>query len=333
MTAAGLDSDAVSTRGLGVRGKLPEAPELEVVKDFLDARVVGAVVVSATVLRPSVIRPVAGDLASDLAGRAIDSIRRRGKFLLFGLSGDRLLVVNPMLTGAFQYCGPAQRKYKRTCFILSLSTGEELRYLDDRQMGRVYYVSGDQLDQVPQLNDMGPDVLDAVPVEEFRRRLSRFHGEIKGILTRGRVISGIGNAYADEILFRAKIYPFRKRKLLTEDEVGCLHQVSREVIEGAIPAVRDRIGERIHLKARDFFKSITEEESPAPGVALRSPRSPLTSGSPAIAAAASQGCFLRHETVWRSSQAPRLFRRPALKMRTWLWQAGARLICSVASGG
>ena len=131
-------------------------------------------------------------------------------------------------------------------------------------MGRVYYVSGDQLDQVPQLNDMGPDVLDAVPVEEFRRRLSRFHGEIKAILTRGRVISGIGNAYADEILFRAKIYPFRKRKLLTEDEVGCLHQVSREVIEGAIPAVRDRIGERIHLKARDFLQVHNRGGEPCP---------------------------------------------------------------------
>jgi formamidopyrimidine-DNA glycosylase len=197
---------------------------------------------------------MAGDPARDVAGRTIDGIRRRGKFLMFGLSGGRMLVVNPMLTGAFQYCPPSERTFKRTCFILALDTGAELRYLDERQMGRVYWISDDQLHQVPQFEDMGPDVLDDVSFEEFRRRLARFHGEIKGVLTRGRVTSGIGNAYADEILFHAKVYPFRRRKELTEDELRRIHRSAREVIEEAVPQVRERIGERIHTKARDFLR-------------------------------------------------------------------------------
>ena len=92
---------------------MPEAPDLEVVKNFLNERVAGASVVAATVLKPSVLRPIAGDLASDAVGRTIGQTVRQGKFLTISLSGDRLLIVNPMLTGAFQYCPPSERKFKR----------------------------------------------------------------------------------------------------------------------------------------------------------------------------------------------------------------------------
>ena len=168
--------------------------------------------------------------APDIEGRTLEEVNiegRRGKFLLLRLSGDRLLVVNPMLTGAFQYCGLKERVSKRACITLSLSNGSELRYLDDRQMGSVYYVSEGQLGQVPRLNEQGPDVLDDFPFQEFLRRLGGFHGEIKGILTRGRVIAGIGNAYSDEILFAAGIYPFRKRKALSAEELRRLYEKSR----------------------------------------------------------------------------------------------------------
>ena len=243
---------------------MPEAPELEVTKDFLNERISGATVLSGRVLRPSVLRPLAGDLAEDVPGRRVEDIRRSGKFLVFRLSGDRLLVVNPMLTGAFQYCAPTERVFKRTFIVLSLSTGHELRYLDDRQMGRVYYVTEAQLGQVPQLFDLGPDVLEQTSFEEFERRLSRFHGEIKGILTRGRVMSGIGNAYADEILFAAKLYPFRKRRSLTREELRRLYEQSRVVIEEAISEVRKRMGDNIHLKIRDFLKVHNKGGKPCP---------------------------------------------------------------------
>ena len=129
---------------------MPEAPELEVVKGFLVERAVGANVESARVLRASVLRSMAGNFEDDIPGRAIEDVRRTGKFLTLALSGDRLLVVNPMLTGGFQWSEPSDRVFKRTCFALTLSNGMELRYIDNRQMGRVYYVSPDQLGEIPQ---------------------------------------------------------------------------------------------------------------------------------------------------------------------------------------
>jgi len=121
-------------------------------------------------------------------------------------------VINPKLTGGLQFCPTKLRVLKRTCILLGLNGDSQLRYTDDRQMGMFYYVSNDQLNEVPGLNDQGPDVLDDIDLEDFKSRFKGFHGEIKGILTCGSVLSGIGNACADEILFDAKVYPFKGRK-------------------------------------------------------------------------------------------------------------------------
>jgi formamidopyrimidine-DNA glycosylase len=243
---------------------VPEAPELEVTKDFLNDRVVGDTIISGRVLKPSVVRPLAGDLASDVGGRAIEKVQRRGKFLVIALSGDRLLVIHAMLTGALQYCPSSERVLKRTCIVLSMSGGHDLRYLDDRQMGKVYYLRGNEVGQVPQLDTQGPDVLERIPFDEFQRRLAGFRGEIKGVLTRGRVISGIGNAYADEILFAAQIYPFRKRGLLSEAELRRLHESTRTVVEEAMAVLRERMGGSIHVKIRDFLKVHRKGGTPCP---------------------------------------------------------------------
>ena len=87
---------------------MPEAPELEVVREFLTDKAVGLTIESASVLKPSVLRSMCGDIPSDIEGRTFDRVERRGKFMLFQLSGERMLVINPMLTGAIQYCNPKQ---------------------------------------------------------------------------------------------------------------------------------------------------------------------------------------------------------------------------------
>ena len=243
---------------------MPEAPELEVVKDFLAARAVGAEVAAAAEVRPGVLRSLRGDMPEDIRGRRLEGVRRRGKFLLLDLSGERVLVINPMLTGALQYCLPSQRLYKRTYLSLALSNGHELRYLDDKRMGMAYYCDANQMGEIPRLNEQGPDALDGMGLNEFRERLKGFHGEIKGILTRGRVMSGIGNAYSDEILFAAGIYPFRKRKALSEDELRRLHKACSGVVLDAIPKARERMGDNIHLKARDFLRVHNKGGEPCP---------------------------------------------------------------------
>ena len=233
---------------------MPEAPDLEVIKDYLNRHVKGTAIQSARVLRPTVLRPMAGDIAADLSGRSMEQFRREGKFLICQLSGDRWLVINPMLTGALQYCEPKVRVYKRTSFVLELDSGKELRYLDDRQMGMVYYVDTEQLDGIYRLEKQGVDVLAGQSFEEFKAGLKKFRGEVKGVLIRGNLVSGIGNAYSDEILFAAGISPFRKVGTLKEDELLRLHQQSRVVVEDAIDVLRDRMGDNIHVKIRDFLK-------------------------------------------------------------------------------
>ena len=243
---------------------MPEAPDLVVICEFLDEHVVGETVSSARVLKPSVVRSLSGDLESDVVGRTFDEIERLGKWLVLKLSGGLFVLINPMLTGALQYCGRQERVYKRTCVVLELSTGWDLRYVDDRQMGMVYYVAEDQLHAVPRINEQGPDVLDEFSFESFQERLRKSPGEIKGILTRGRVIAGIGNAYADEILFAAQVYPFRKRKTLSEEDQRRIYEKSREVVEEAVLVLRERMGGQIHKKVRDFLKVHNKGGEPCP---------------------------------------------------------------------
>jgi formamidopyrimidine-DNA glycosylase len=169
-----------------------------------------------------------------------------------------------MLTGALQYCPSRERMRKTTCVVFGLPEGQELRYLDERQMGKVYYGKGDQLARVPRLEEQGPDVLEPIPLEEFQDRLRGFQGEIKGVLTRGSLVAGIGNAYADEVLFASGISPFRKVRSLTSDDVSRLHDQCRRVVEEAIGVLRERMGTQIHVKIRDFLKVHNKGGQPCP---------------------------------------------------------------------
>ncbi len=245
---------------------MPEAPDLAVVRDFLEQRLTGQEVASATVRKATVLRSfVPEEFSQDIVGRRLETFRRRGKFLLIALSGERMLVINPMLTGALQYCGPKERMLARVCLVFRLDSGMELRYLDDTQMGKVYYGTEGQVDSVPRLEEQGPDVLDEPMVlDRFIAALKPFHGEIKGILTRGSLVSGIGNAYADEVLWAAKVSPFKRRKELSREELERLHEAIYRVPKEAVVVLRDRVGEDIHHKVRDFLKVHGKTEQPCP---------------------------------------------------------------------
>ena len=243
---------------------MPEAPEMQVVTEFLLEKLPGQTINAAQVLKPSVVRSLAGDLTEDIAGREFLSVERRGKFFLLGLSGGRAVVINPKLTGGLQYLPSKQRVFKKTCVRFQLSGEIDLRYVDDRQMGQFYYVDDADVDAVPGLTEQGPDVLDGTSFDDFKANLKGFSGEIKGVLTRGRVVSGIGNAYADEILFHAGVYPFKKRKALTDDELRRIHHSCRQVVLDAMDTVRQHMGEQIDHKVRDFLAVHNRGGQPCP---------------------------------------------------------------------
>ena len=232
--------------------------------EFLDSQLPGRTIREAAVLKPSVVRSLCGGLDEDMAGRAFESARRRGKFLLIALSGERHIVINPKLTGGLQHCPSKTRVQKRTCVRMKLDGGVDLRYTDNRQMGSSTMSRMTGWKKSPDSAEQGPDVLDDFSFDEFTQNLKRFHGEIKGVLTRGRVISGIGNAYADEILFDAMVYPFKRRKSLSEDELRRVYESSRRVIEESVEKVRERMGERTDHKVRDFLKVHNRGGQPCP---------------------------------------------------------------------
>lgn len=233
---------------------MPELPDLEVIKEYLGRVLPGQRIEAAEVLRPLVVRSLLyGRSLFTLEGDTIAGVRRRGKFLLLDLASGLIVVINPMLAGRLQYCPPETRRSARTILLLMLSGGNELRYVDPKSMGKVYLTSNEGL--VPGFAGQGPEALDPeLTAEVFRDRLRTRRGEIKGALTNQAVVAGIGNAYADEILFEAGLYPFRKRPSLSEEEVGHLYQSMRRVLSQATDTLRGRVGEDIQVEIRDFLQ-------------------------------------------------------------------------------
>jgi formamidopyrimidine-DNA glycosylase len=240
-----------------------------VIRDFLAPRLVGVPIVSAQVRRPVVVRnllggdPSSSSPADHLVGRRFAGVTRRGKFLLLPLDSGTTLVVNPMLAGRFRYGEPLPRHRARDALVLCLADGHELRYHDARDMGKIYLT--DDLAQVPTFADLGPDATDpALTLDLFRERLRRHPGEIKGILTNQTFVAGIGNAYADEICWRAGLYPFRRRASLSQEEVAQLYAAMGAVLAEAIDTLRTRVGEAIDVEVRDFLAVHGKAGQPCP---------------------------------------------------------------------
>ncbi len=245
---------------------MPEAPELAIAREVLARRIVGTTIESAHIIRPTVLRTLNEiDVATDICGRTLTDISRYGKSLTLTLTSKMALVIFPMLTGRLRLSSHGDKVGKMICFSLGLSNGIDLRYSDDRQMGMVYYAPTNRLKEIPRLEETGPDVLDApLSLDEFTGRLRRFIGEIKGILTRGELVAGIGNAYADEILWEARISPFRRRADLSVDESARLHAAVYTVLKRAVVVLRDIMADEIHQERRGWLSVHGKADAPCP---------------------------------------------------------------------
>jgi len=249
---------------------MPELPELEVVCEVLKRRVIGSHITGVEVVGSGlVVRDLTQtDFAHALTGAHVDRVKRRGKFLIFSLThkagGPLFLVINPKLTGRLQLAHAGDKRMVKTQFVLKLASDEELRYVDQKQMGQAYLThTPPEQAAIPDFAGMGPDPLE-VSMDEFKERLKPFRGEIKGVLIRSDFISGIGNAYADEILWAAKIHPYRKRTTLTPAEVQRLYEGMRATLIDATQKVRAEMGDNIYLKPRDFLKVHMKTGEPCP---------------------------------------------------------------------
>ena len=245
---------------------MPELPELEVVSEVLNRRIAGQTIARVEVLPPGgaiAVRDLTQrGLAAALTGASFAGISRRGKFLVFPVTGaDLHLVINPKLTGRLQLAATRDKRYVKTDLVLTFADGQELRYVDQKTMGQIYLT--ERLADVPGFAEMGPEALE-IALADFKERLRPYRGEIKGILVRSEFVAGIGNAYADEILWEARLHPYRKRTQLTAEEVERLYAAMRSTLIAATDQVRAEMGENIYLKPRDFLAIHMKTGQPCP---------------------------------------------------------------------
>ena len=224
---------------------MPELPELEALRIRLAPRLEGKLITAATVnpKKGHMLRYPVEEFARELPARRVISLTRRGKHLAFetelgGGGSGRWLVINPMLGGRFQIADGATPVPATEVFTIRIEGKQEMRYLDFRDMGRIYWVS-DPETEVPGWALLGPEA-DSVPamgLDAFRKRLRRFRDELKDLLRNQEFLAGIGNAYSDEILFEARLLPLRRR--------ASLKPADEEALFAAIPAVLARAVEAI----------------------------------------------------------------------------------------
>jgi formamidopyrimidine-DNA glycosylase len=247
---------------------VPELPDLTVVAEELARRVTGRTVREASAPTPILLRATPVDLEA-LSGAVVGEARRRGKYLLVPLSrrdgAERVLATNAMLAGRFWLVPHAERVRARTGLRLHLDDGQDLRYVDREMLGKVYLVAPDRLSEIPGWDEMGPDADDPeLTLDRFRERIRRHPGELKPLLRNSRFVAGIGNAYSDEILWEARLAPFRRRATLKAEEIDALYAAMRSVLADAIDRLRELVPPNIETQHREFLRVHLRGGAPCP---------------------------------------------------------------------
>jgi formamidopyrimidine-DNA glycosylase len=235
-----------------------------ILRPALIGRTVGAARLAAPVVLRSLVK---GDLAL-LVGRTLDDIARSNHFLVFRF-GDLDLAVNPMLAGRFKLAEPASRMEAAAAFVLTFVPGPDLRYLDDKKMGKAYLAAADDLSAIPGLQAIGVDVLSPqFTVERFASLLRHRRDQVRVFLLDKRALDSLGNAYADEVLFEARIHPKTWCRSLTHEDAERLHAAIVLVLKHAVAEVARR-DEPIEVKVRDFLKVRLKPDCPRCGSRVR----------------------------------------------------------------
>ena len=246
---------------------MPERPDLEYVVPRLHAALNGATLTGLRVKKPIVLRvAVEGDPAALLAGRSIAGVARRAHFVLFALSGAPPLemVIAPMLAGRFTILARGEKSPADLAVAFALEDGRELRYLDDVQMGKVYLIARGDWARVPGLAKIGLDVLGpAFTRDAFRAIAKKRRDQAKVFLMDKSALDAMGNAYADEVLWAARVHPKAWVSKLDEATMDRLHDAIVEVLERARAEI-ERRQPPLHEKLRDFLKVRGKPGEPCP---------------------------------------------------------------------
>jgi formamidopyrimidine-DNA glycosylase len=246
---------------------MPELPDLLYILSRLRERLLGREVTAERVGEPVVLRFAVHGNLSLLLGRALADAFRKSHFLVFRFEGLDL-AVNPMLAGRFRLAEAGQPDEKALGFALGFGD-VELRYLDDKKMGKAYLIASDDWKAIPGMQTGGVDILSPeFTPERFVSQLKHRRDQVRVFLLDKRALDSLGNAYADEVLFEAGIHPKTFCRELSHDDGVRLHDAIARVMKEAVEEVEER-GEGIEVKVRDFLKVRRKKTCPRCGSKIR----------------------------------------------------------------
>ena len=215
---------------------MPELPEVETIVADLRPYLAGRTIVGCELAFPTIVRhPEPEEFVDSVAGMRIDAVDRRGKYILIRLQDAVVLVVHLGMTGQLRLLDPATPLEKHTHAVFTLDDGRQLRYRDPRRFGRLLLGTEDALLTARKMPRLGPEPIDPdFAAEELYRRLKRRRAPLKAVLLDQGAVAGVGNIYADESLYRARLRPSRLASTVSKQSARRLHEALREALQLAI---------------------------------------------------------------------------------------------------
>jgi formamidopyrimidine-DNA glycosylase len=233
---------------------MPELPDLVHIVKTLGPEVEGRRITHASVKNSIVLRVlVPGDFSDLITGKTIRGLERHGPFLKFGL-GDLDFILHLMLAGRLKLAAPGEKVLAATAFSLELDEGLTLHYGDEKSMGKVYLCPAGSFESIPGYLTQGIDVTTtAFTFEAFSALISKKRCQARVFIMDQTCLSAIGNAYADEILFEARIHPKAPCYSLGPDRRRVLYEAIRSILAWGIEEVA-KAGLPLEDKARAHMR-------------------------------------------------------------------------------
>ena len=235
---------------------MPELPDLLYIQDYLRNNLPGRTIRDVVVKRPVVIRnTLETPFRESLKEQQFTGIHLHGPFIEFELSGSLDLIVNLMLAGRLQHQRPREAPVGHLCFCFTLDDNSRLNLCDEKQMAKAYLVRHGDYQRIPRYETQGIDILSVAFTGRLFHSLANTHrrSQVRVFINDQSVLSAIGNAYADEILFEARIHPKTVIGKLSLEELDRLYSAIQAVIRWGIQKVEEA-REPIHVKVREHLK-------------------------------------------------------------------------------
>ncbi len=203
---------------------MPELPEVETVRRVIEPQIQGRRIDEIILCRPEIIdHPTAADFCAAVVGQSVCGMERRGKFLTVLLADGARIILHLRMTGCLLVTPCDVPPEKHTHILFRLSDGTELRFSDPRRFGRFWLIRPGEADTYSGVRKLGLEPFDpALTAAYLIEHVGRCKRAIKECLLDQSVVAGIGNIYADEILFATGLHPHRRADSLTPDEWGRL---------------------------------------------------------------------------------------------------------------